>query len=174
MQTLCPVCGPDSYREVDLPAGRGTLAKVVELVDTLDSKSNACKGVWVRVPPLVQKASSCVRLFNLRRMTTVYAIRSLHRNYIYVGITNNLDRRIKEHNKGYNKKTRIYGPFELIYSKDFPNRSEARKHEKYLKSGTGKEFLKALNSLIITGFCNFKQLSHLYLLNQAKKSASRI
>lgn len=30
-------------------------AKVVELVDTSDSKSDARKGVWVRVPPLVQK-----------------------------------------------------------------------------------------------------------------------
>ena len=39
-------------------------AEVVELVDTLDSKSNACKGVWVRVPPLVQKeASHFVELF---------------------------------------------------------------------------------------------------------------
>ncbi len=28
-------------------------AKVVELVDTSDSKSDARKGVWVRVPPLV-------------------------------------------------------------------------------------------------------------------------
>ena len=30
-------------------------ARVVELVDTLDSKSNEGNLVWVRVPPLVQK-----------------------------------------------------------------------------------------------------------------------
>ena len=73
------------------------------------------------------------------KMIIVYAIRSLQRKYIYVGITNNIDRRIKEHNRGYNKKTRAYGPFEIIYSKQFATRIEAREHEKYLKSGSGKE-----------------------------------
>ncbi len=36
----------------------------------------------------------------------VYAISSLERNYIYVGMTNNLDRRIGDHNKGYNRTTK--------------------------------------------------------------------
>ncbi|MCX2718868.1 GIY-YIG nuclease family protein [Lentiprolixibacter aurantiacus] len=77
-------------------------------------------------------------------MIEVYAIRSIHRKYIYVGITNNIVRRLKEHNKGYNKKTKAYSPYELIYTKGFATRSEARKHEKFLKSGSGKEFLKTL------------------------------
>jgi len=41
----------------------------------------------------------------------VYAIKSVNRNYIYVGLTNNIDRRLSEHNKGYNKKTKAYLPF---------------------------------------------------------------
>ena len=76
----------------------------------------------------------------------VYALRSLSRNYIYVGLTDNLDRRIAQHNLGLNPTTKPYRPFELIWSESFPTRSEARLREKYLKSGVGKTFLKSLLS----------------------------
>ena len=77
-------------------------------------------------------------------MIYVYAIKSKSRNYIYVGLTNDLKRRITEHNNGNNLKTRVYRPFELIYSEICSDRIEARKREKYLKSGVGKEFLKKI------------------------------
>ena len=66
------------------------------------------------------------------------------RNYIYVGLTNDLDRRLNEHNKGENRSTKAYKPFALIYKEQFNSRVEARAREKYLKSGIGKEFLKSL------------------------------
>jgi len=75
-------------------------------------------------------------------MYTVYAIQSDNRNYIYVGLTNNLDRRLREHNRGYNKTTASYIPFLLLNDREFATRKEAREYEKYLKSGAGKEFLK--------------------------------
>jgi putative endonuclease len=75
-------------------------------------------------------------------MHTVYAIQSLTRNYIYVGMTTDLDTRLIHHNRGYNKKTKAYRPFLLIYTQEFSTRLEARNHEKYLKSGSGKEYLK--------------------------------
>jgi len=68
----------------------------------------------------------------------------MQRNYIYVGMTSNLEERIQRHNSGREKTTRAYQPFELIYSEDQPTREEARKREKYFKSGVGKEFLKKL------------------------------
>jgi len=77
-------------------------------------------------------------------MFYVYAIRSQVRNYIYVGLTNNLKRRLSEHNERKNKTTRAYAPFELIHSEEFETRIEAREREKYLKSGIGKDFLKSL------------------------------
>jgi putative endonuclease len=77
-------------------------------------------------------------------MFYAYAIKSLTRNYIYVGLTNNLERRIEEHNKGENKSTKAYRPFVLIFSQECETRVEAREMEKYLKSGIGKEFLKRL------------------------------
>ncbi len=74
----------------------------------------------------------------------VYALNSCERNYIYVGLTNNIERRISEHNKGYNKTTKPYLPFALIHSEAFQSRTEARAREKELKSSKGKRFLKKL------------------------------
>ncbi len=78
-------------------------------------------------------------------MYTVYCLSSLTRNYIYVGLTSNLEERIHRHNSGYEKTTKPYTPFKLIYSEMCLTRVEARKREKYWKSGIGKEKLRALS-----------------------------
>jgi putative endonuclease len=77
-------------------------------------------------------------------MYYVYAIKSTAKNYIYVGMTENIERRLAEHNKGANQSTKAYKPFELIYTESFFDRPSARKKEVYLKSGIGKEFLRTL------------------------------
>jgi putative endonuclease len=74
----------------------------------------------------------------------VYAIKSQSRNYIYVGLSSDPEKRLTQHNRGYEKTTRLYRPFNIILKEDFNTRPEARKREKYLKSGAGKEFLKSL------------------------------
>ncbi len=76
----------------------------------------------------------------------VYALSSNQRPYIYVGMTNDLARRIAEHNNGFNKTTKPYAPFTIIYQEELPNRIQARVREKYLKSGVGKAFLKSLST----------------------------
>ncbi|MEO9483248.1 MAG: GIY-YIG nuclease family protein [Ekhidna sp.] len=78
------------------------------------------------------------------RVFFVYAIKSTSRNYIYVDLTNNLERRLSEHNEGRNRTTKPYRPFVLIHLEKFETRMEARNREKYLKSGIGKDFLKSL------------------------------
>ena len=77
-------------------------------------------------------------------MYYVYAIKSEERNYIYVGLTNNPERRIKQHNDKREKTTRAYSPFKTILIEEHPTRIKAREREKYLKSGIGKEYLKRL------------------------------
>ena len=72
----------------------------------------------------------------------VYAIKSSRNNYIYVGLTKDIQERIQRHNTGRERTTRMYRPFKLTYVEKFPSRKEARAKEKYLKSGCGKEFLK--------------------------------
>ena len=82
-------------------------------------------------------------------MFIVYAISSSKRNYIYVGMTSNLENRIQRHNGLREKTTRAYAPFVLIYSEKVTTRIEARKREKYWKSGVGKEKLRLLRSQIL-------------------------
>ncbi|MEL7220119.1 MAG: GIY-YIG nuclease family protein [Bacteroidota bacterium] len=74
-------------------------------------------------------------------MYKVYAIASINRKYIYVRITSNLDNRLERHNRGYEKTTKPYSPFILIYEEDALDRPVARLREKYLKSRIGKRFL---------------------------------
>ncbi|WP_293893399.1 GIY-YIG nuclease family protein [Flavobacterium sp.] len=82
-------------------------------------------------------------------MYYVYAISSLERNYIYVGLTDNLERRFSEHNNGKNKTTKPYLPFKIIYTQEFETRLEARQKEKYFKSGIGKEKLKIIKESLM-------------------------
>jgi len=76
-------------------------------------------------------------------MHYVYVLKSLYRNYRYVGMCTTLDKRIKQHQFGQEKTTAPYRPFKVLFSEEHSNRVDARKREKYLKSGTGKEWIKA-------------------------------
>jgi len=80
-------------------------------------------------------------------MYFVYAIDSLSRNYTYIGLSDNVERRLDEYNKGKNKTTKPYRPFKLFYTEKFETRTEARQKEKYLKSGIGREYLKRIRTI---------------------------
>ncbi|HEY3402568.1 MAG TPA: GIY-YIG nuclease family protein [Ohtaekwangia sp.] len=77
-------------------------------------------------------------------MYYVYTISSIPRNYICVGLTDNLERRLQQHNSGWNPTTKPYLPFDLLLVECFPSRIAARYREKWLKTGVGKEYLKKL------------------------------
>ena len=79
----------------------------------------------------------------------VYALASLKRNYIYVGLTSNVIQRVKTHQLGKNKTTKPYVPFLLIYTEECLDRKEARQREKYWKGGSGKKKLKSFKSKLM-------------------------
>ncbi len=81
-------------------------------------------------------------------MFYVYAIRSLVRNYIYVGLTNNVERRLKEHNQGENRSTKAYRPFVLILREVFTNRVEARKKREIPEERNWKRIFKKFIEII--------------------------
>lgn len=81
---------------------------------------------------------------NLFNMILVYVIKSQKNKFRYVGITDNLERRLLEHNSGKNTSTSFYKPFGLIYTESHQDYKEARKREKFLKSGQGRKFLDTL------------------------------
>jgi putative endonuclease len=74
----------------------------------------------------------------------VYILKSESANKSYVGHTNNLERRLAEHNSGKSQFTRTYKPWRVIYSGKFETRLEAIEREKYFKSSSGRIFIKSI------------------------------
>ena len=78
----------------------------------------------------------------------VYILRSLAYDKTYVGFTNNLERRLSEHNSGKTIYTSKYKPWKIIYKEEAVDRTNAREREKYYKSAAGRRKLKSiLNNL---------------------------
>ena len=75
-------------------------------------------------------------------MYTIYVIQSQKDGRLYVGMTADLETRIKYHNQGRVFSTKGFIPWKLVYTEKVGDRPSARKREKYLKSGCGKEYLK--------------------------------
>jgi len=60
----------------------------------------------------------------------------------YTGCTNDLKRRISEHNSGKSTYTSYRGPYKLIYYEASIDKKDAYARERYLKSGMGKRYIK--------------------------------
>ncbi|MBI2515147.1 GIY-YIG nuclease family protein [Candidatus Wolfebacteria bacterium] len=71
-----------------------------------------------------------------------YILRSHKDDKNYIGYTNNLRRRIEEHNRGKNFSTKPRLPMKLIYFEACLNEDDAKQREKYFKSTIGRRFLK--------------------------------
>jgi putative endonuclease len=74
-------------------------------------------------------------------MWYAYILRSLEKDFTYVGFTSNLNRRLSEHNKGLNQSTKHYRPFELNAYVAVKTKEKAEALEKYFKTGSGKAVL---------------------------------
>ena len=74
----------------------------------------------------------------------VYVLRSLKDGRRYTGMTSDLKRRLDEHKRGVVISTRNRCPMELIYTEEFENKVEAARREKFLKTGSGRQFLDSL------------------------------
>ena len=62
----------------------------------------------------------------------------------YVGQTDDVQRRLHEHNAGYVRSTRGGGPWKLLHQEACGDRAEAMKREKYYKSPAGRKKLRGL------------------------------
>ena len=72
----------------------------------------------------------------------VYVLRSLVRDFMYVGRTRDLDRRFGEHQNGLSLSTKVYRPFSLELCVMVKTEKQARELERYFKSGSGRAVLK--------------------------------
>ena len=72
----------------------------------------------------------------------VYILESKRGGTIYIGYTNDLAKRLKEHNRGLNFSTKPLMPWHIIYCEVCLMESDARRREKYLKTNQGSRLLK--------------------------------
>ena len=62
-------------------------------------------------------------------MFYVYILKSQKNHELYIGSTNNLEKRLAEHNSGKSGYTKRYMPYELIYYEAYKAEPDARKRE---------------------------------------------
>ena len=88
-------------------------------------------------------------MYRLVRLTVmksfyVYVLKSLKKDFIYVGFTANLKKRLYGHNSGSEFSTKPYKPFELIFYEAYRNEKDAKRREIYFKTTKGKTTLKVM------------------------------
>ena len=79
-------------------------------------------------------------------MYYVYILKSLKTGIYYKGLTDNLDRRLRQHLTGRSPTTRHQLPLLLVHVEICEMRQQARELEKFFKSGFGREVIKEIDS----------------------------
>ncbi len=75
-------------------------------------------------------------------MYYVYVLESKKNSRMYIGCTDNLQRRIDEHNNRENQSTKDGAPWKIIYYEAFLSKSDAYEREKIMKGQWGRKFIK--------------------------------
>lgn len=81
-----------------------------------------------------------------------YVLRSEKDGMLYLGYTNNLKRRLNQHNNGESGSTRYRRPLKLIYFEGHLNKKDALRREKYFKTNKGKTMLKYIIKEYLNNF----------------------
>ena len=74
---------------------------------------------------------------------TVYILED-DKGKFYKGVTNNLQRRLREHNRGHTDTTRKMRGLKVVYTEQLEDWVQARKRELYFKSAAGRRFLNKI------------------------------
>ena len=77
-------------------------------------------------------------------MFKLYILRNELTDRYYIGSTNNIERRLRQHKAGLTRTTNALKTYELVYTEDFSTLLEARTREKKLKSYKSKKYIKWL------------------------------
>ena len=76
-------------------------------------------------------------------MRCVYIPRSVpHPTRSYIGSTQDLKRRLKEHNSGKSAHTAAHRPWRVVVALYFADEAKAEAFERYLKHGSGHAFAR--------------------------------
>lgn len=77
-------------------------------------------------------------------MYYVYILQSEKDGRFYIGFTDDIERRLIEHNEGKSLATKPFRPYKLIYYEAFLYIKDAKAREKFLKSGWGRRSIKKM------------------------------
>lgn len=66
-------------------------------------------------------------------MHYIYVLKSIHALTLYIGRTDNLERRLREHNLGHTFTTKKYMPWVLVYCEGYLDIEDAEHRERTLK-----------------------------------------
>jgi predicted GIY-YIG superfamily endonuclease len=73
----------------------------------------------------------------------VYIIKSITApDEYYVGVTSDVDLRLRAHNEGLSRHTSRHRPWRTLVVIEFDDEEPALKFERYLKTGSGREFAR--------------------------------
>ncbi len=75
---------------------------------------------------------------------SVYVLLSEKDHFLYVGFSENTEKRLLEHNAGKNTSTKYRTPLKLIYCEFYLFKSDALNREGYFKTSQGKRALKLM------------------------------
>ncbi|MCL6096645.1 MAG: GIY-YIG nuclease family protein [Patescibacteria group bacterium] len=76
----------------------------------------------------------------------MYILKNEETERYYIGSTNDLERRLKQHKLGLTRATRVLKTYKLVYIEEFDNIIDARLRERKLKSYKSKKYIEWLIS----------------------------
>ncbi len=77
-------------------------------------------------------------------MFYVYILQSSVDESFYIGFTENLEKRLNQHNNGESNYTSRKIPWKLVYFEEFSTKTDAIKRERFLKAQKNKVFYHRL------------------------------
>ncbi len=77
-------------------------------------------------------------------MNIVYILQSEKNGRYYIGSTNNMERRLLEHNSGKTKSLLYLRPMKLVFKKEYASLGDARKVEKNLKKLKNRDIIERI------------------------------
>ena len=85
----------------------------------------------------------CTNMFYL------YILKSIETGKFYTGVSQDLEKRLKNHNNGGTKSTKPFRPWKIVYKEEFVDKNSAYKREFYLKSPKGYQNKRLILSKLI-------------------------
>ena len=93
---------------------------------------------------IISQHFETVRKYPARKRRDFYVLQNKVKNFIYIGYSEDLKNRVRDHNKGFSKSTKPYIPLEIIHYEAYHNMKDAKRREEYLKTNRGRTTLMTM------------------------------